>query len=193
VSKISAVIVTTGRYDLEPVLENLRVQGIADEIIVWNNHERPFNAKVYGRYLAIHEATHDYIYTQDDDCLPRDLHLLRPNASCVVANMPWDRQGDKITLLGWGSLFHRDLPFQAFRRYFEHEPMDDLFLRTCDVVFACQRMSVRMNLGVEHLPWFNARDRMHRQPDHYTDRDKVRSRIDRLMRGVLTVEQVAES
>jgi hypothetical protein len=167
---ISAIIVTRGDVDLELVVDSL---DHFDDIVIWNN-------------LAITEAKHDLIYVQDDDCLVHNPGMLTADHSrhLLVANTPRDRIGDRITLVGWGALFHRSLPTLAFRRYLAHYPMDALFLRTCDVVFGALTPNVRPTLPFDHLPWAVARNRMYRQPDHYGERDVIFSRADRLSRGV---------
>lgn len=79
---VSAVIVTRGDVDLQPVVDTLPFEW---ELLVWDNgqgrlrginlQESKLLAKpiddcaVYGRYAAIEYASHDLIYVQDDDCI----------------------------------------------------------------------------------------------------------------------------
>jgi hypothetical protein len=187
---ISAVIVTRGDVDLSPVLDSLPFR----DVVVWDNSRRERNALVYGRYLAIAEAKHDIIYTQDDDALIDAERLVQEwdgSYTSLFANMPRDRMGDRITMIGWGALFYRDLPELAFRRFLDHYPLDHLFMRTCDVVFAALTPSLRTDLGHTDLPHAYAPGRMYRKPDHFAERSLVFSRADRLSRGVLPLQKPA--
>jgi hypothetical protein len=82
---VSAIIVTRGDVDLEPILRSLPA---AWEMIVWDNgdsrcavwpgyegaarwHEVS-DLSVYGRYAAIKHASHDICFVQDDDCIVSD-------------------------------------------------------------------------------------------------------------------------
>lgn len=174
---MSAVIVTRGDVDLALLIDNLRVTTGIEDIVVWNNATRPFDAKVYGRYLALPECQHDLVYVQDDDCLPHEPQSL----TLDTANLPRDRHGDRYAMVGWGAVFHRDAPARAFARYLREYPLDDLFLRTCDVIFATLHPFEPLDLGYDNLPWATARNRMYRHPDHYLERDIANSRARQIM------------
>lgn len=99
---VSAVLVTRGNVDMEPILESLPP---AWERVIWNNAgqvhrytpsgrawpergpsyeftndgivtEPCTDLAVYGRYAAIDHATHDLIYVQDDDVIVEDPQAL---------------------------------------------------------------------------------------------------------------------
>src|SRR5262245_25366483 len=48
---VSAVIVTRGNVDLQPILDTLPY----DDIVVWDNSKRPTDLKILGRYEALEE------------------------------------------------------------------------------------------------------------------------------------------
>jgi hypothetical protein len=164
---VSAVIVTRGDVDLGPILDSIPI----DDIVVWNNAEKDLS--VYGRYAAIDQCRHAFIYTQDDDAICPVLPLLSHyNGDGVLANVP---DGER-PWLGWGSIFPRDAPFQAFRYYLERYPYDELFRRWADVVFAELALVSRVDFGHVDMPWATAQNRMAYQPDHYTTQEEVRER-----------------
>ena len=83
---VSAIIVTRGNVDLDPILDSLPNDW---ECVIWNNgagycrvigtSPGPLGSQhdvgdlaVYGRYAAIEYASHDVIYVQDDDCIVSD-------------------------------------------------------------------------------------------------------------------------
>lgn len=95
---------------------------------------------VYGRYAAIEFASHDLIYTQDDDVIVSDpgeiartwvrmveggglmadgwIEGWNPSEG-VVCNMPPEFRHDfyrEHALVGFGAAFHRDAPDRAFMR-----------------------------------------------------------------------------
>jgi hypothetical protein len=99
---------------------------------------------VYGRYAAIEYASHDLIFTQDDDVIVSDPQAIvnewvahctwkatsdesvpvlgyrseRLDGQHLVANMPPQFRHDGYTdscLVGFGACFHRDAPTRAFR------------------------------------------------------------------------------
>lgn len=83
--KVSAIIVTRGNVDLQPVLDSLPSGW---EQVVWDNggavsiydpaapgcfaHDSVRDLSVYGRYAAIEYASHDLIYVADDDVIVSD-------------------------------------------------------------------------------------------------------------------------
>lgn len=174
-SMVSAVIVTRGDVDLAPVVDSLPY----GEILVWDNTKRPSDLSVFGRYAAIREASNDVIYVQDDDCVfTRHRELLGEyRAGMIVANMPPDH-GDYTdsVLVGWGALFDRALPFQAFNRYLSRFPAEPLFLNACDVVFTALTPFRRVDLGFEHLPHAEDEHRMYRRADHRSERAEALER-----------------
>lgn len=62
--KVSFCLVTRGDVDLDPVLAT-----VPDgwEVVIWNNRERQFDARAYGRFCALFEANGSVVATCDDD------------------------------------------------------------------------------------------------------------------------------
>jgi hypothetical protein len=151
--KVSAIIVTRGDVDLTPVVEPLPY----DEVIIWDNSKRPRDLKTFGRYAAMWEARNDIIYVQDDDCIVCDhVPLLEQyQEGGITAFMKPERMAEYTThaLLGWGSIFHRRLPWYAFNRYLTRWPYDDFFLEVaCDIVFGVVTPCNPIVAQVEDLP-----------------------------------------
>jgi hypothetical protein len=174
---ISAVIVTRGDVDLTEILPTIHDAGITD-IVIWNN-QLENDMGVYGRYAALDQARNDLVYVQDDDCLIDVARLVRVADRydldrTIVANMPasrWPEYPDSC-LVGWGALFRRQLPQQAFARY---RPLLDsrLFQRTCDVVFTTLTPHVKIDIGVVHLPCAYAENRMWSSDPHKHNRERA--------------------
>jgi len=170
-SDVSACLVTRGDVDLDEIVESLAPFA---EVIVWDNGVQEDFA-VYGRYKAIERASSPVVYVQDDDC------IIDPAAVCaryepgtLVANMPVGRWRDypDSALVGWGAVFDRHLPDQAFRRWSEHvfSISDETWLagldypwwnRICDLVFSTITSRHRkIDVGFRHLPWAEGPGRM---------------------------------
>jgi hypothetical protein len=198
-SDVSAVVVTRGDVSLDEILESLAPVGF-HEIYVWANHHPKQWPKelavgmrihvaandlaVYGRYASIRYCRSEFIYVQDDDCIVPaaklvDLAARYDLASTIVANMPESRWGDypDSCLVGWGAVFHRDLPQDAFRRFQGAFPSVDHFgefERECDVVFTVLTDCVKADLGFTHLPWAEDPERaMFLRPWRKAERDRV--------------------
>lgn len=141
---ITAIIVTRGDVDLGQILESFG--DWFSEVVIWDNgrgrvthrelgaaepgfgiHDDQQDLAVYGRYAAIEYAISPLIYVQDDDCvIPIDRFLGIADSyqteldagEMILSNMPVSRWPDypDSCLVGWGALFHRDLPAKAFDR-----------------------------------------------------------------------------
>lgn len=192
---VSAIIVTRGDVDILPVIGSLPTEW---EVLVWDNHEQccakittdsskydvipGTDLGVYGRYAAIAYASHDIIFTQDDDC------ILKNPANVVAAyepgvvtyNMPYAFRdgGVDSVMVGFGACFHRDLPQQAFDRYeiahgYHSVHNSDVFNRTCDVVFTTLSPTKMMHEPLTLLDCSYADNRMWRQPGHNEERRRM--------------------
>ncbi len=178
---VSAVLVTRGDVDLTPIIETLPY----GEVVVWDNSTRPVDYGVFGRYVAIAETTRPLVYFQDDDCLVSchaDL-LDAWDPGYVVGNAFDDAERlnryEGTTLLGWGSLFEADLPWQAFTEYARHYPMEELWLLEpsrglgAEIVFPMLTPSKTITHGVVWLdeggPVLERPNRMWKQPTFYED------------------------
>lgn len=176
IQDIAACIVTTGARDITPVLESLDIG--FKEVVVWDNSVMP-DLQVFGRYAAITQCNSRWIYVQDDDCIvPRDairyLAEERRRRGLIV-NMPEaHRKGEPQALVGWGAVFEWHQPEDAFRRWRAGGGRsDEVFRRTCDIVFSVLTPFERFDLGHENLPWAHDPDRMHRTPGYAEERAEI--------------------
>lgn len=191
-SEISAVIVTKGDVDLSPIMESLPF----DDVVIWDNSKEPVDRKVYGRYLGIERAKHDFIYVQDDDCIVNafseedygDKRIIGSNfdelyQDRIYCNVPSPEHRKAyaplgISLVGWGAVFHRSLVGIAFRRYFESGfTADELFLRECDRVFTGLTRFDELDFPIQRLEYESAPNRMWTQPGHVRDLHAILERI----------------
>lgn len=164
---VSAVLVTRGDVDLQPILDLIPF----DDVVIWNNSERE-DMKTYGRHLAEAECKHDVIYHQDDDILFHDfdglLAAYRPGR--ITANMPSPWYEDvgyeqkRQVMLGGGSLIDRGLARKAFDKYLAEYPFDDDFITYCDCIVGALTPSFRVDLGFEVLPQATWPNRMSTTP-----------------------------
>jgi hypothetical protein len=142
---ITAVLTTFDReQEFRRVEKHLRDSGVFADIIVWKNSPRD-NRMVYGRYLAAAQARTPLIYTQDDDCLVRNIggliaafdgkHLvsaMKPDA--VERYESHKKRRAQPTLLGWGSVFRTEW-ISVLDAYTARYGVDSLLLREADRVF----------------------------------------------------------
>lgn len=174
--EVSAVLVTRGDIDMSPIIESLPF----DDIVVWDNSRRTHDLRVFGRYAGIEEAKRDVIYVQDDDCLlsPEGLHMMLAayDPRLLIANMPapFRAHYSDSCLVGFGALFHRELPADAFTRWSAHHSAEtDAFARCCDVVFTTLTESRWCDAPYSNMAYAFGEDRMWRQPDHVGERTRM--------------------
>jgi len=178
--KISAVIVTRGDVDLTKPLKPLLDSDVLLDLIVWDNaagvvhryakKNDPFKGVVghtfgdrgaFGRYAAIEYAWGDVIYFQDDDCVVQSSDLDRLveayEPGVLTALMPPSRTDYTDTvLIGWGSIFDRDLPEKAFYRWRENDgdvSSEDFLIVGCDFIFPMLTPWKRLDAEHTDLPW----------------------------------------
>jgi len=144
---------------------------------------------VYGRYAAIEYASHDLIFTCDDDVIvsnpqaivdewlrleafPGD-HPGHPHARHVVCNVPPEFRPHypDSALVGFGAAFHRDAPQRAFKRFEEgtgdaYIEASPLFQRECDRVFTCLTPRVLVDIPKQDREFASDPDRLWKQPNH---------------------------
>lgn len=179
---------------MQPILDSLP-KGV--EPVIWDNSVEEDHG-VYGRYMAIHRATRPVIFTQDDDCLVRNWDQLFDayEPGLVVGNMQNDvtrlRFYHDTTLLGWGSLFDRELPFVAFARYARFYPITWQWMTSCgaEITFPMLTRNRKIPIDVEWLEQdggmvFGNSNRMSNQDGFYRARDldlararEVRNRLE---------------
>jgi hypothetical protein len=177
-AQVSAVLVTRGDVDMQPIIDSLPY----GQVIVWDNSKRPVDYGVFGRYVAIHEATQPVIYFQDDDCIVHchDELMAAYEPGVVVGNAFDDphrlKRYEGTTLLGWGALFDWSLPFLAFAHYARYWPFDWEFMTSlgAEIVFPMVSKTKTITHGVEWLveedgPVLERENRMWKQPDFYEE------------------------
>lgn len=147
---ISACLITRGDVDLEPILATLPY----DEVLVWNGQHRKEHPGTYGRYQLMREATHDLVYTQDDDCLfHHHSELLlewQPGTITAVYGHGDNPDGlEDVALVHGGALIDRDACLQSFDRYLEHWPVDEGFYREADMISGTITPSHQITLPYE--------------------------------------------
>ncbi len=168
---VTACLVTRGNVNMDPILDSL----IFDNVIVWNNAERP-DARTYGRYLAAEEADTDVVYFQDDDTLVNPtkqqalLDMWEPGV--YLANMEDTRNRSEFPELiwpGWGSICERTSYEGAFQTWLEHDgdPTDYWFqIVGADIIHSMLTPAEtrRVDLGVRHLNYATGKDRAYSIP-----------------------------
>ncbi len=183
VDMVSAVIVTRGNVDLQPILDTLPYQ----DVVVWDNSERD-DAKILGRYLALDETIHDVVYFQDDDVIftAHDQLIDAYEPGKIIANMdaPWVDacRYDDMVLLGAGSISDRELFWPVLSRYHDAHPDDTTsLLYEPDFIVGTMLPWKRVDLGYQAREFADDPDRLYRQPWQAEAKDRVRSRARELM------------
>jgi hypothetical protein len=198
---VAFVLVTRGDQDITAILD---AQPFGRHV-VWNNVARPFNAKVFGRYLACLETDAPVIAVSDDDCIVRcwDQLLAHYRPGTVIANMTRDHRPGEPPMLGWGALFDRELPWRAFDRWFRAGwEMDWQLTKYPETVFTSLTPCLRVEIGEKNdpaswghvnLPWADHESRSYRQPDHYTEFDLVLQRAEAVAAGKIASRDIARA
>jgi hypothetical protein len=179
-TEISACLVTRGNLDMTLILQSILTAGI-DDVRIWNNALEHDEA-VYGRYRAVEQARHQIIYSQDDDCVVPPGTILALIAAhepgTITANMPlaFHPHYPDSCLLGFGSVFDRDAPERAFRRFEAYHrkryQLKDRRIRP-DVIFTALTPHRKVVMPFENLSAATAPDRMYMQRGHARERDRV--------------------
>ncbi len=171
--RVAACLVTRGNVPMDDILDSIPDDM---EVIVWDNSKNQ-DLGVYGRYAAIAMTDAELIYVQDDDAVLatdtiQTLADTLASSTTLVANMP-DRFRPHYTdscLVGFGAVFHRDLPQQAFDRI-PQIPAD--FNLVCDVYFTALTERHLLDLPHTDQPWASNGDRMWKQKNHVPMRAKA--------------------
>jgi hypothetical protein len=183
---VCAVLVTRGDVDMNPIVDELPY----GEFVIWNNSLMK-DLGLWGRYFAIGMTEKPVIYFQDDDCLVRNHQALMDawQPGHVVGNFRRDKARERYyhdtTLLGWGSLFERHLPWNAWNRFVFNggtlDPNDHLAMEfTWPVLTPTIKVLVDIKEGGD-VEWlrdngedvFGRPDRMSQQPGFYEHIDRV--------------------
>lgn len=184
-SNVATCLVTRGDVDLGESIEASIRAGIT-EIVVCDNSRSSEDWMVYGRYRAIDDTDRPVIFVQDDDAyLPPEsiLALLAEyEPGVVVCNMPPPFADEETYrdsgIVGCGAVFDRDLPRRAFDRYIAKYPLENqgFFRRRCDNIFTSLSTLKKVSVDAWWMEWFDAPNRMWRQPWHAVERDMAIAR-----------------
>ncbi len=174
-SDVARICVTRGDVPLP------RTFGMTAENILWDNAMTAEDMGVYGRYAALDLTDKPVVLVQDDDVeLPPDTVMALLQAYVpkqIICNMPREYR-ERYTahcLLGFGSIFDKDLPEKAFARFRAKHPLTDeqFFRRTCDVAFTALTPFTPVDFPFTMLPHTRAENRMYRQPNHSLERRRM--------------------
>lgn len=166
---VSAILVTRGDVDLTRIIDSLPFA----DITIWNNAARNReDLKTFGRYAAIPEAKNDVLFLQDDDILlpPESIQglLAAYEPGMIVANMSdaWahNRGMTDSVFVGAGAILDKNIPGEAFARYDQLYPRDELFHYYPEAIVSIPSRIKRVDLPLEVLPWGYAPNRMNAQP-----------------------------
>ena len=149
-SKVSAVLITRGDVDLEPILASLPY----DDVVIWNGRERDEQPGTYGRYLAMYEAQHDVVYLQDDDCVFSEHDALlgeyQPGVLTAVYGHGENPDGlEDVALVHGGAVVDRSCSLRAFDKYLAAWPVDEGFYREADMIHGTLCPSRQIQLPYE--------------------------------------------
>jgi len=187
---VTAVIVTRGNVDLNPVYMALAPYFKATQLVTWNNRCADCDLGPFGQFYAAHfYARTPLVYFQDDDVRATALPELLASweRGKVVCNMPQAHQDNYAAapdrLMGFGSIFEWSMIRPTFAHYVKHFPVDKILLREPGRLFTCLNPWKVVNVGHEDMDYARDPDRLYRQPDHGSARDEMRSRAAMLMLG----------
>jgi hypothetical protein len=146
---VTACLVTRGDVALEPILNTF--PDYAD-VIVWGPDRHEYG--VFGRYVAMLEASTDVVYTQDDDCVFRHhtqlLEEYEPGKIVSTYGHGDNPDGyDDMCLVHGGAVMDRSLPPAAFIRYLLRWPSDEGFYREADMINGTITPHKHVNLPFE--------------------------------------------
>lgn len=196
---VTPVLVTRGDVPMDEIVASVRVLG---EPVIWDN-SREENLLIFGQYKAAMErVTTEWVYFQDDDVItdPAAIFAAR-EPGVIVCNMPEAHRckhiGDVDSLMGFGSVFQRDMICETLDRYFQ--PMktisgrylqrffdDEVFRREIPRIFTMLNRTKWVDIPKRDMPWATAPNRMYHQPEHAKTREEARRRC-RLIREAVCV------
>lgn len=190
---VTAIIVTRGNVDLRRILRTLPYE----DVVVWNNSKRDVDAKTYGRHLALDEAKHSIVYTQDDDIIfNRHQELLAAYEPGVLAgsmDARWSKTAARhvpggysdLIFPGAGSVYDARVARDAIGRYLDVYPDDDFFRLWCDCVVGVLAPHKNVHLPHRVLPCARAAYRVCRQPRAHVDKAEAIRRAREIRDGTV--------
>lgn len=197
---VSAVIVTRGDVDLQPVLDSL----IFDDVVVWDNSVEG-DQGTWGRYCASVRAKHPIIYSQDDDIIhspDNQREIIAAYTPSALIGCMWQEwsdgakaQGiengyDDLVFAGSGSVYHWTLPAEAASLYLAHFPQDDFFRLWADTIIGVIAATEQLDIRFDALPCAENDNRMCNLPDAVANKTEAINRA-RWIRDERWVRSVA--
>jgi len=185
----TAVLLSFDRLcNLQEIVDNLLSQPFVAEVVVWNNSPREdlrwldaervtvwtsgCNLYTWGRFVAARYcARHAWIVTQDDDYMIGnwpEIWAAREDSRITAAldqthrnihdkRSRWGRCHE--VLLGWGSVFRRDLIPLALHPYIALHGIDQPLLRKADRPRDRPAATSQGRPDIQHHAWLRAPDR----------------------------------
>lgn len=174
-SDVSAVIVTKGDVDLQPILDSL----IFNDVVVYDNSKRE-DLMTFGRVVGAREAKHSIIYSQDDDIIHsphNQMQILAAYEPGVLTGCMWDEwsrgaaeQGiedgyDDLVFPGSGSICDLAIWEQALFVYINLWPLDEFFHLWSDTIIGVIAPTKQLDLRFKILPCAEDENRMANLPN----------------------------
>lgn len=171
---VSAVIPTRGDVDTTEIMAALRACEQIDDI-TFVVGSTPAN-----RYVSAKSAKHDWIWTQDDDCITDPRPVLEAAGEGYITNaMTPEHESNypgRVTLVGFGAVFHLSL-VSALDQW----ERDTLFDREADRFFTACHPHRTVYPSIRILPWATRENRMYRQPWFISSRVQGEQRIKEML------------
>ncbi len=173
--QVTAVIVTRGDVDLEPVLSSL----IFSDVVVWDNSVEE-DLMTLGRYAAIGRAKNEVFYSQDDDIIhtaENQRRIISEYEPGVLTGCMWPewslgayQQGiqggyDDLVFAGSGSVWDRQTVRMALDSYLDHFAVDEFFNLWADTIVGVIAPTKQLDIRFDALPCAEDDNRMCNLPD----------------------------
>lgn len=177
--KVTACLISWKRQQNIPkIIANLQEWPFIDEIIIKDNSKGE-NTICYGRYSSAARAKNDIIYTQDDDCIVKNLgevykkFIEDPTRICHSGIEDYQRvipeniYGDsQMAMAGWGSFFKKEWT-PVLDKYISIYGKDQCFYRETDRIFSIL-LKTHHNFVLGDIEHMGRMDEvaLSNQPDH---------------------------
>ena len=187
---ITAVLITWKRqHNLPAIIDSLLKEPLISEIIIRDNSKCK-NIMCYGRFTSAKKAKNNYIYTQDDDCIVKniggviDSFIRQPDRISYSGIDGYEEKipdtifGTKqLALLGWGSVFDRRW-ISVLDKYIAKYGKDECFYSETDRLFSLL-LNKHHNFvagGVTHLEGKDDENAMCQRPNHLSFKETALER-----------------
>lgn len=178
--KVTACLISWKRPENIPIIvKSLMGWDFIDEIIIRDNSKCK-NIINYGRYTSGKKAKNELLYTQDDDCIIKNLgevyemavkspyHLVHSGIPDYEKVIPDNRfqNGCQMAMAGWGSFFRKKW-IPILDQYIEKYGKDYCFYRETDRIFSIllKQYHIYVPGDIEHMGRTDP-VALSNQPDH---------------------------